>query len=57
MIWDTTDELVGQKVYVRAAPGEEELATVVAVGDNGHIMVKADDDGALLSGNQWEEAA
>lgn len=57
MIWDTTDELVGQKVVIYANQGEEELATVVAVGDNGHIMVKADDDGALLSGNQWEEAA
>ena len=52
--WNTTDELVGQRVEIYFADGETEEATVIEVHtQNANIKVRAD-DGEILIGNQFE---
>ena len=54
-IWDTANEMVGQRVIITTAYGDEEAATVLAVSTrNANIKVRAD-DGDILIGNQWGE--
>ena len=55
MNWTTEDELVGQRVMIQTAAYEEETGVVVAVRtDVDLIKVRADEDGLVLIGNQWE---
>lgn len=54
MAWITTNEMVGERVIISTAYGEDETATVLAVSDRtANIRVRAD-DGDILIGNQWE---
>ena len=54
MAWITSDPMIGERVIISTAYGEEEAATVLAVSDrNANIKVRAD-DGDILIGNQWE---
>ncbi len=55
MAWITTDDLVGKRVTIYTACGEEEPATVLAVSDRTTNIKVRDDDGDILIGNQWDE--
>ena len=54
-MWNTNDEMVGQHVSIYTAHGNEETATVIAVSTKTtNIKVRADEDGEIMIGNQWE---
>ena len=56
-MWRTDDELVGTRVAIWTERGEEEFAIVLAVSDRtSNIKVKAEYDGEILIGNQWDQA-
>ncbi len=57
MSWDTSDPMVGEKVYIQLMGGDEELATVLAVSTSTCNIRVVDADGEVLVGNQWEPAA
>lgn len=55
MTWNTANEMVGQRVTIYTASGDEEAATVLAVSTrNANIKVRAD-GGEIMIGNQWDE--
>lgn len=47
--------LLGRRVYIQTAYGEDEIATVVHTTERGMVKVRTE-DGEFLWGNQWEEA-
>jgi len=53
--WNTTDELVGRRVWIETAYVEGEEATVLGVHPNSYTIRVATDDGEVLVGNQWDD--
>ena len=53
-MWNTADELVGQRVEIYTSQGDSEIAVVLAVSDRTSNIKVRSEDGAVLIGNQWE---
>lgn len=56
-MWNTENQLVGQRVLVYTDYSEAEVAIVLAVADDesGRIRVSAIEDGEIMVGNQYED--
>ena len=53
-VWDTTDEMVGERITIALGDWAYESAVVLAVHRTKDLFKVRADDGAILVGNQWD---